>query len=112
MASFIPVERSFMSLAVFGLASATAFFTAYIIVVTYLRRAPTKSAPPVCREDYPLTGAIGFWTKRWDFYKNAVKRSYTGNFSFHAGPNTIVALSGEKGRKLFFESRELNIHDG
>jgi len=39
-------------------------------------------------------------------------KSKTGNFSFHAGPNTIVALSGDKGRQLFFDSKELGFAEG
>lgn len=77
----------------------------------FIRRLPAN-APHVANDNYPVTGPWGFWTKRWDWYRRRCDQSKTGNFSFHAGPNTIVALSGEDGRKLFFESRELGFTEG
>ncbi|KAF2868144.1 cytochrome P450 [Massariosphaeria phaeospora] len=85
---------------------------AYVLVHTfYIRRIPSD-APPVVRGNYPLAGAISFWTHRWDFCRRARDTTATGNFSFHAGPNTLVGLSGEKGRKLFFENRSLGFQEG
>ncbi|ORY18132.1 cytochrome P450 6A1 [Clohesyomyces aquaticus] len=95
----------------FLLASTTVLFTAYIIVHSYLRRIPAN-APPTIGEDLPLTGAFGFWTRRWDFFRNARDRSPTGNFSFHAGSHQVVGISGDKARQLFFESRDLGFAEG
>lgn len=84
----------------------------FIIVHTiYIRRIPAD-APCAAIDNYPVTGPWGFWTERWDWYRRRRDQSKTGNFSFHAGPNTIVALTGEEGRKLFFESRELGFAEG
>lgn len=87
---------------------------AFIFVIfhtLFIRRLPSN-APPAAHDDYPVTGPWGFWTRRWDWYRSHRDQSKTGNFSFHAGPNTIVALTGEEGRKLFFESRELGFAEG
>ncbi|KAF2019854.1 cytochrome P450 6A1 [Aaosphaeria arxii CBS 175.79] len=86
-------------------------FVIYVCYHTYQRRVPSN-APPTVKGDIPLTGVWDFWTRRWDFYKQEIDRAPTGNFSFHAGPNTLVGLSGEKGRKLFFESKELGFTQG
>lgn len=87
-------------------------FLVFVIVHTYLVRRLPENAPNATSDDYPLTGPWGFWTERWDWYCRRRDQSTTGNFSFHAGPNTIVALTGEKGRKAFFESRELGFSEG
>ncbi|KAH7378359.1 cytochrome P450 [Pyrenochaeta sp. MPI-SDFR-AT-0127] len=85
---------------------------AYILVHTfYLRRLPSN-APPEVSDNFPIAGSFGFWTQRWDWFRHRRDRSKTGNFSFHAGPNTIVALSGDKGRQLFFDSKDLGFAEG
>lgn len=111
MALFDSLERVSTSPTVFLLVSTTVLFTAYVLVVTYLRRIPAN-APPVASDDFPLTGAVRFWTKRWEWFQQTRLHTPTGNFTFHAGPNTLVALSGEKGRRLFFESRDLGFAEG
>lgn len=103
-----PVVRS-PTLTLLFLAASLLVFV--IIHTLYIRRLPTN-APLAARDNYPITGPWGFWTRRWDWYRRRRDQSKTGNFSFHAGPNTIVALTGEEGRKLFFESRELGFAEG
>ncbi|KAF3011131.1 hypothetical protein E8E13_011429 [Curvularia kusanoi] len=94
------------------LLSSAALVLVFVAIHTlFIRRLPTN-APPVARDNYPVTGPWGFWTRRWDWYRLRRDQSSTGNFSFHAGPNPIVALTGEEGRKLFFESRELGFAEG
>lgn len=88
------------------------FFTIYNIVHTFFIRRIPANAPPVVRDNFPITGAWAFWTRRWDWYRQQMRRSNTGNFSFHAGPNTIIGLSGDKGRQLFFESKDLGFGEG
>jgi cytochrome P450 len=88
------------------------FLTFYIIIHTsFLRRLPPNAPPEVC-DNYPIAGAFGFWTKRWDWFQMRRDQAKTGNFSFHAGPNTIIALSGDKGRQLFFDSKNLGFAEG
>ncbi|KZM19034.1 Sterol 14-alpha-demethylase [Ascochyta rabiei] len=89
-----------------------ALVSLFVIVHTFfIRRLPTD-APNAASDNYPVTGPWGFWTERWEWYRRRRDQSTTGNFSFHAGPNTIVALAGEESRKLFFESRELGFAEG
>jgi hypothetical protein len=87
-------------------------FTAYVLVHTFFLRRISPDAPPEIGANYPLTGAWGFWNRRWDFFKNASSRSSTGNFSFHAGSHHLVGLSGQKSRQIFFDSRELDFEEG
>lgn len=93
------------------LASAT-FLLVFIAVHTLIIRRLPSNAPHAASDNYPVTGPWGFWTERWDWYRRRRDQSKTGNFSFHAGPNTIVALAGAEARKLFFESRELGFAEG
>jgi sterol 14-demethylase len=93
------------------LLSAAVILVFVVVHTFFIRKLPTN-APHVASDNYPLTGPWGFWTERWDWYRRQRDQSATGNFSFHAGPNTIVALAGEEGRKLFFESRELGFAEG
>ncbi|XPS91751.1 Sterol 14-alpha-demethylase [Ascochyta lentis] len=85
---------------------------AFVIVHTFFVRKLPTNAPNAASDNYPVTGPWGFWTERWEWYRRRRDQSTTGNFSFHAGPNTIVALAGEESRKLFFESRELGFAEG
>jgi cytochrome P450 len=93
------------------LVGSTVLFSIYAIVHTFIRRLPAN-APAEVRDNYPVSGAFGFWTKRWDWYRQRRDEAKTGNFSFHAGSNKIVALSGDKGRKLFFDSKDLGFAEG
>ncbi|KAI4694749.1 hypothetical protein J4E81_006348 [Alternaria sp. BMP 2799] len=79
--------------------------------LSYSHRVP-KNAPPQVKDDLPVVGALGFWTRRWEWWSERRDQSKTGTFSFHAGPNMIVALSGDKGRQLFFESKDLGFTEG
>jgi cytochrome P450 len=97
----------------------TLLFAIVVLVLTayasgslsYSHRVPTN-APPQVKDDLPVIGALGFWTRRWDWWSERRDQSKTGTFSFHAGPNMIVALSGDKGRQLFFESKDLGFGEG
>ncbi|KAJ4359014.1 hypothetical protein N0V95_002550 [Ascochyta clinopodiicola] len=84
----------------------------FVIVHTFFIRSLPTDAPNAASDNYPITGPWGFWTERWEWYRRRRDQSTTGNFSFHAGPNTIVGLAGEESRKLFFESRELGFAEG
>jgi len=59
--------------------------------------------------DWPIVGTPDFYYgKRADFFRDALKESKTGNFSFYVGKKQIIGTSGAQGRKLFFESKDLN----
>ncbi|KAL6710615.1 hypothetical protein ACN47E_008663 [Coniothyrium glycines] len=97
-----------LSLLVFAI---TFFFIYAIAHTLFIRRIPSN-APPEVGDNLPISGAFGFWTERWTWFRRRRDQSNTGNFSFHAGPNTIVALSGDKGRQLFFDSKDLGFAEG
>ncbi|KAH9861690.1 hypothetical protein J1614_011443 [Plenodomus biglobosus] len=82
-----------------------------IIHTLFLRRIPSN-APPTVSDDAPIVGAIGFWTERWSWFERQRNASKTGNFSWHAGAHTILGLSGDKSRQVFFESKELGFKEG
>ncbi|KAI4659298.1 uncharacterized protein J4E78_005725 [Alternaria triticimaculans] len=86
-------------------------WTCAIGALSYSHRVP-KNAPPQVKDDLAVVGALGFWTRRWEWWSERRDQSKTGTFSFHAGPNMIVALSGDKGRQLFFESKDLGFTEG
>jgi hypothetical protein len=72
---------------------------------------PAK-APKVARHNYPIVGALGFFTERWTFCQRAIADSATGNFSFHLGKHLVIGLGGEEGRKVFFENRQFGFAEG
>lgn len=92
--------------------SSAALFLVFVTIHTLFIRKLPANAPNAASDNYPITGPWGFWTERWDWYRRQRDQSKTGNFSYHAGPHTIVGLTGEEGRKLFFESRELGFAEG
>ena len=85
-----------------------------ITAVLYLFDKPPfpKNAPPKARDSYPLIGSLQFFTQRWDFYRRSMANSPSGNFSFYAGQWPVIAIGSDEGRKVFFESKELNFMEG
>ena len=83
-------------------------------VFFYLFNKPPfpKNAPKLTSESWPILGSLQFFTQRWDFYQRAIARSHSGNFSFYAGQWPVVALSGDEGRRVFFESKALGFAEG
>lgn len=69
-------------------------------------------APPRVHEEWPVLGALRFFTARWDFYQHARSQAKSGNFSFFLGKHPVVGLTGDRGRKLFFESKGLGFAEG
>jgi hypothetical protein len=93
---------------------ATALGAIGICILTrdLFNRELPANIPPLVRNNYPLIGAWRFWTHRWNFFQDAARHSPTGNFSFHAGNHLIVGLTGEQGRRVFYETRELSLAEG
>lgn len=85
-------------------------FAAYL----YLRPsiAIPRGSPPLLKEDWPLIGTFRFFTARWDFFREGIANSDTGNFSFHVGNKHAIGVSGDEGRKFFFESKDLDFASG
>jgi sterol 14-demethylase len=72
----------------------------------------SPNSPKRITEGYPILGAFRFFTARWDFFRHARAQTPSGNFSFFLGKHPIVGMSGDKGRQLFFESRDLDFAEG
>lgn len=87
------------------------FYTYNTLYQSYAHKVPAN-APPQVDDDSSVTGASGWFTRRWDWCREKRDQSKTGNFSFHAGPRMIVGVSGEKGRRAFFESKDLSFSKG
>ncbi|CCF32569.1 cytochrome P450 6A1 [Colletotrichum higginsianum] len=97
----------------FLLLATVPLFGIYVAVYTLSRRVPwPANAPPIALDNYPITGSWGFWGRRWSWHRRQRDATPSGNFAFHAGPNTIVGLSGDAGRRLFFESKDLGFSEG
>ncbi|KAI0878743.1 cytochrome P450 6A1 [Hypoxylon argillaceum] len=95
--------------------SATVWVLLLTTVATLLSRvfwrpAFPKNAPKWYKKgDWPILGALEFYYgRRADFTREALQASKTGNFSFYIGKKQLVGISGAEGRKLFFESKDLN----
>jgi hypothetical protein len=87
------------------------FIGIYILLISSQHRFASK-APKLVREGYPILGALRFFTARWDFFRHARSQTVSGNFSFFIGKYLIVGLTGDKGRQVFFESRDLGFQEG
>lgn len=83
----------------------------YQLLRLYSHHVP-KNAPPVVKGDMPFSGAWGFWGARWDWCKGVRDLSRSGNYSFHVGRHHVIGLSGDEGRQVFFESKELGLVEG
>lgn len=71
-----------------------------------------KSAPQLIKGNWPIVGALRFFTSRGPFLKEGASITKTGNFSFYCGKHRVVGLSGIDGRKTFYESKDLSSHQG
>lgn len=80
----------------------------------YLFQKPAlpAKAPPLTSDTFPMLGALHFFSRRWDFLRDSIARSRTGNFSFYAGQFPVVAVAGAQGRKTFFEEKRLGFAEG
>lgn len=77
-----------------------------------LDRPPFPPNAPLLVESLPVIGALRFFSDRNLFLREVAARSPSRQASFYFGKFRIVALSGEDGRKAFFESRELDFNAG
>ncbi|EDU41243.1 CypX Cytochrome P450 [Pyrenophora tritici-repentis] len=93
------------------LLSFVVLYTCAILYQSYAHKIPANS-PPQVDDDLPITGASGWFTRRWDWCQEKRDRSKTGNFSFHAGSRLVIGLCGENGRRTFFESKGLSFTKG
>src|SRR5271156_453513 len=82
----------------------------YIVLVR--RPSFPSNAPKVIPSNYPIFGPLGFWTARRDFWRQALRESKTGNFSFHLGKYPVIGISSEEGLDVFLNSRQLGVKEG
>jgi cytochrome P450 len=79
----------------------------------FYRPSLHKKAPSWWKSnDWPIVGAVKFYTARNDYFREAMAHSATGDFSFMVGKKHIVGMSSPEGRKTFFDSRQLNFTEG
>ena len=92
-----------------SLAVAVGCIVAVASLFLYLFNKPAfpKNAPQLTSEAWPILGSLQFFTQRWDFWQRSTAHSQSGNFSFYAGQWPVVAVSGDEGRKVFFEHKGL-----
>ncbi|KAI1328546.1 cytochrome P450 6A1 [Xylariaceae sp. FL0255] len=97
--------------------------TVWVLVLTtavttffkvFWRPALPKNAPVWYKKgDWPILGTLDFYYgRRCDWYKEAIASSKTGNFSFYVGKKQIIGISGNEGRKFYYESKDLSFSDG
>jgi hypothetical protein len=78
----------------------------------FSRPALHPKAPPLTHGVYPILGALKFFTRRWDFFRDAARLSPTGNFSFFVGRKLVVGLTTEASRQVFFDNRHFGFAEG
>ncbi|EOA86440.1 uncharacterized protein SETTUDRAFT_161316 [Exserohilum turcica Et28A] len=86
-------------------------FLLWGLIASWRPRFP-NAAPKLLKKNLPIVGSLGFFTRRRDFCNDGASNSKTGNYSFSIGRYNVVGVSGLQGRKVFYESKELNMTDG
>jgi sterol 14-demethylase len=83
---------------------------ATVFYKVFWRPAFPKNAPKWYKKgDWPILGSVEYYYgRRLDFVREALRNSKTGNFSFYIGKKQMIGVSGPAGRKVFFESKDLN----
>jgi hypothetical protein len=91
-------------------------FSPVVLITYYILFAPRvefpSAAPKQASEQYPVVGALGYFSEKWDFYRRSSRESPSGSFSFYLGKHAVVGLAGETGRDVFYNSKELGISQG
>lgn len=106
-ASSLTDGASWSVLVLLGLAS---IFASYIVFSP--RQSFSPHSPKLISDQYPIFGALRYFSARWDFYRDAIAQSKTGNFSFYLGKYGVIGFSGRQARKDYFESKILSLHEG
>jgi len=89
------------------LLTATAYTT-----TTWLSRPPFPLKAPPLFDAYPIVGALRFFSDRKAFLEEVRDKSKSGQASFYYGKFRIVGLSGEDGRRTFFDSKDMDMEGG
>ncbi|GJC89255.1 obtusifoliol 14-alpha demethylase [Colletotrichum liriopes] len=84
---------------------------AYAVGALVYRPSFPRNAPRLFK-GYPVLGTPRFFSQRGDFLSEGRRLATSGNWSFYFGKMRIVGLSGDAGRRLFFENRDLDFSKG
>ncbi|PQE32897.1 cytochrome P450 6A1 protein [Rutstroemia sp. NJR-2017a WRK4] len=95
-------------------------FTYTILVFTILfifvfrRPSHPPKAPKLLSyyENLPILGAVRFFTARLEFFRDGIRSSASGNFSFWLGQHFVIGLSGDESRHVFFQNSTMGIAEG
>lgn len=85
-----------------------------LFIFVFRHPSPALKAPKLLSyyESYPILGAVRFFTARFDFFRDAIRSSASGNFSFWLGQHFVVGLSGDESRHVFFQNSTMGIAEG
>ncbi|KAK1978344.1 cytochrome P450 6A1 [Colletotrichum cereale] len=84
---------------------------AYAVGALTYRPSFPRNAPRLFK-GYPVVGTPRFFSDRGTFLAEGRRLATSGNWSFYFGKKRLVGLSGVDGRRLFFESRDLDFSKG
>ncbi|PYH65915.1 cytochrome P450 [Aspergillus vadensis CBS 113365] len=88
---------------------------AFVLLVQCLRllwKRPFPANAPKLVSGYPLVGALQFFFDRNGFCRVSKAASPTGNYSYYLGRHRMVGVCGPQGRKVFYESQDLDVDEG
>ncbi len=112
MLSLFQHFQGYSASAVFSSSAAIVLSIGVIVLLVSSQYRFSSKAPKPVSEGYPILGALRFFTARWDFFRHARAQASSGNFSFRIGNHLVVGLTGDKGRQVFFENRDLGFQEG
>lgn len=91
-------------------------FFCFVRIVFSRRPILPLNAPPLWKpDDWPVLGALRFFTQRTDMVLDAVAAnqssgSQSGNFSFYIGKRHVVGIGrAQEARIAFYESRDMDL---
>lgn len=91
-------------------------FFCFVRIVFSGRPILPLNAPPLWKpDDWPVLGALRFFTQRTDMVLDAVAEnqssgSHSGNFSFYIGKKHVVGIGrAQEARIAFYESRDMDL---
>ncbi|KAJ2896395.1 cytochrome p450 6a1 [Zalerion maritima] len=82
------------------------------ILFDLLSQPPFPSKSPTLLKGYPIVGVPMLFSARDVLFRVGKAISKTGNFSFYYGKVQIIAVSGERARKFWFDSKDLDMSQG
>lgn len=94
-----------------GIGAVAAAIVGYL-VFEMVSRPHLTAKTPARLPGYPLVGVPEFFSARTALFDMGTAISKTGQFSFFFGKHPIVGITGESGRKTYFETKSLNMMKG